>query len=91
MARRKVSDTAAAYTAQPLAPSTRREMSVRRLLDRHGDPLDILGRLMAEGDKDAAKALLPYCYPALKAVELTGAGGEALTVQVIKLPSPAPQ
>jgi hypothetical protein len=33
---------------------------------------------------DAAKALAPYLYPAMKAVEVTGAGGEQLVVEVRK-------
>jgi hypothetical protein len=67
----------------------RREQTARRILERHGDPLEELARIMASATDpklklDAAKALAPYLYPAMKAVELSGAGGEQLVVEVRK-------
>jgi hypothetical protein len=34
--------------------------------------------------RTSAKALAPYLYPAMKAVEVSGAGGEQLVVEVRK-------
>ena len=79
------SATARKYDTIPLGPSARREMSVRRILDKYGDPLDKLAAASQAGDLKASAALLPYVYPALKAVELTGPEGGALTVQVVKV------
>ena len=90
MAHTTKAQTARKYDTVPLGPSARREMSVRRILDKYGDPLDKLAAASQAGDLKASAALLPYVYPALKAVELTGAGGEALTVQVVKLAAPVP-
>ena len=73
----------------PLAPVTRREMAVRKLVDKWGDPLDYLGKRMKEGDKEAARALLPYVYPSLKAIEVSGPGGSELTIEIRKLDSVA--
>ena len=86
MPKRTLKQTAQAHPeAVPLAPSTRRELSVRRILDKYGDPLDVLAKASQSGDLKAAAALLPYVYPALKAVELSGPGGSAVTVQVVKV------
>jgi hypothetical protein len=71
--------------AVPLSPSTRREMSVRRILDKYGDPLDRIAAASAAGDLKASAVLIPYIYPALKAVEVSGPDGGALTVQVLKI------
>jgi hypothetical protein len=87
MARNSKADTARKYDTVPLGPSARREMSVRRILDRYGDPLDKLAAASEAGDLKASAALLPYVYPALKAVEITGQDGGALTIQVVKLGS----
>jgi hypothetical protein len=72
-----------------IPPGVRRDMAVRRNLDKYGDPMEMLAKLAGSGDKEAARALLPFYYPSLKAVELSGPGGDALTVQVIKLAAPA--
>jgi hypothetical protein len=71
------------------AATYRREQTARRIIEKHGDPLDELARIMANATDaklkiDAAKALAPYLYPAMKAVEVTGAGGEQLVVEVRK-------
>jgi hypothetical protein len=65
-------------------------MAVRRCLDTYGDPMEMLAKRAHDGDRDAAKALLPYYYPQLKAVELTGADGAAVSITVNKLPAPNP-
>jgi hypothetical protein len=86
MPKKPISDTARERVGTvPLAPSTRREMSVRRLVDKYGDPLDKLAAASAAGDLKATIAILPYIYPALKAVEVTGAGGDALRIEVVKI------
>jgi hypothetical protein len=78
--------------AERAAPAYRRELAARRVIAKHGDPLDFLARLMADESAerrerlDAAKALAPYLYPALKAVELSSPDGTAgVTVQVVSL------
>jgi hypothetical protein len=84
-----VAAAAAASPRAPLAPLTRREATVRDILEKHGDPLMELARVMAttadvELKVMCAKALAPYLYPQQKAVELSGAGGEQLVVEVRK-------
>ena len=80
----------AAASAAPkarLSPHVRREAAIRRAL-KLNDPLVTLARLACDADPvvrlQAAKALAPYLYPAQRAVEVSGAGGEALTVEVRK-------
>ena len=87
MARRTLKATVEAYPdAAPVQPGVRRELAVRRLLDKYGDPLDFLAKAAREGDLKAAAAILPYIYPALKAVELTGPAGGSVQVTVNTLP-----
>ena len=81
----------AAASAAPkarLSPHVRREAAIRRAL-KLNDPLVTLARLACDADPvvrlQAAKALAPYLYPAQRAVEVSGAGGEALTVEVRKV------
>jgi hypothetical protein len=85
MGKNPKSETARKYDTVPLGPSARREMSCRRILDKYGDPLDKLAAASQAGDLKASAALLPYIYPALKAVEVSGPDGGALTVQVLKI------
>lgn len=72
----------------PVAPLARREAEARRILERYGSPLEALARAMADDSLtprerlDAAGRLAPYLFPALKAVEVSGPGGERLTVEV---------
>ncbi|ABC81239.1 hypothetical protein Adeh_1466 [Anaeromyxobacter dehalogenans 2CP-C] len=71
------------------AATYRREQTARRIIEKHGDPLEELARIMAAATDpklklDAAKALAPYLYPAMKAVEVSAPGGEQLIVEVRK-------
>ena len=95
---RAVPDAAAAAAAPgaparaPLSPLARREAAVRRVLELV-DPLRELARLAAGATDpklrlDALKALAPYLYPQQKAVEVTGAGGEQLVVEVRRVSDP---
>jgi hypothetical protein len=51
----------------------------------YGDPMELLAKRAHDGDRDAARALLPFYYPALKAVELSGPDGSAVSITVNKL------
>jgi hypothetical protein len=71
------------------AATYRREQTARRILEKHGDPLVELARIMVTASDpklklDAAKALAPYLYPSMKAVEVSGPSGEQLVVEVRK-------
>jgi hypothetical protein len=54
------------------------------------DPAEELARLLVTSDdpefrRQCAKDLLPYCYPTLKSVEVTGTDGEAfeMTLRIV--------
>lgn len=74
----------------PVAPLARREDAIRRAVKEAGDPLVELAKLAAtstdpEFKAACLRAMLPFVHPQQKAVELTGAGGEQLVVEVRKL------
>jgi hypothetical protein len=110
MASRGIKDTARETGALPelrrerqprgdvIPAAYRREQAARRLIAKHGDPMEFLAKTAMDESADqrtrldAAKALMPYLYPALKAVELSSPDGTAgVTVQVVSLARTAPE
>jgi len=66
----------------------KRTVHARQILEEHGaDPVVMLAKTMSDEKvpldlrTDCAKALLPYVYPKLSAVEVTGRDGEAVKVE----------
>jgi len=67
----------------------KRTVYARQILDQYGsDPVEMLAKTMAdEGNVpldiriDCAKALLPYVYPKLSSVEVSGPNGDAVRVE----------
>jgi len=70
------------------SPNKRSGIVARRLLDEFDlDPARELARLLVNSDDPEfraarAKELMPYCYPQLKAVEVTGDDGGPLKATV---------
>jgi hypothetical protein len=66
----------------------KRTVYARQILEEHGaDPVEMLAKAMIDEDGvpldvriDCAKALLPYVYPKLSAVELSGPDGDPIKV-----------
>jgi hypothetical protein len=99
MARRTRRDTAEKtgglpeLRGMPAVPAAyRREQTARRIIAKHGDPMELLAKTAGDESVDlrtrleAAKALMPYVYAAHKAVELSSPDGTAgVTVQVVSL------
>lgn len=72
---------------QPGTPN-KRTLYARQILEDHGaDPVEMLAKTMKDEQVprdlrvDCAKALLPYVYPKLSAVEVTGRDGGAVQVE----------
>ncbi|MBZ5726368.1 MAG: hypothetical protein LAP87_15380 [Acidobacteriia bacterium] len=71
----------------------KRTVYARQILEDHGvDPVAMLAKTMADEDNvpldvrvDCAKALLPYVYPKLSAVEVTGRDGGPVEVERDKM------
>jgi hypothetical protein len=96
---RSVKDTVAKTGALPelrggptIPAAYRREQTARRIIAKHGDPMELLAKTAGDESVDlrtrleAAKALMPYVYAAHKAVELSSPDGTAgVTVQVVSL------
>lgn len=67
----------------------KRTIHAREVLEEHGaDPVAMLAKTMTDEDGvpldlrvDCAKALLPYVYPKLSAVELSGPDGDPVRVE----------
>ena len=66
----------------------KRTVHAREVLEEHGaDPVEMLAKTMKDEQVprdlrvDCAKALLPYVYPRLSAVEVTGRDGDAVKVE----------
>ncbi len=67
----------------------KRTVYARQILDEHGaDPVEMLAKTMRDEKNvpldiriDCAKALLPYVYPRLAAVEVTGRDGDPVQVE----------
>jgi hypothetical protein len=80
--------TARARGGAVLAPAARRERIVREITaDARRDPLRALAEIIATTADpalrvQAARALAPFVYPALRAVEVSGPDGERLVVEV---------
>lgn len=96
MATRTVKQTMSAR-GSPLSAAQRREALARDIVKAHGergDPLRALARILASATDtktqiEAARALAPYLYPQLKAVEVSGADGAALTVNILRAGPPS--
>jgi hypothetical protein len=65
----------------------KRTVHARQILEEHGaDPVEMLAKTMSDEmvpldlRTDCAKALLPYVYPKLSAVEVSGPNGDAVRV-----------
>jgi hypothetical protein len=67
----------------------KRTVLAREILAKHGcDPIEMLARTMADEKNvpldlrmDCAKSLLPYVYPKLSAVEVSGPDGDSVRVE----------
>jgi hypothetical protein len=66
----------------------KRTVYARQIIEEHGaDPVEMLAKTMNDEKvpldlrTDCAKALLPYVYPKLSAVEVTGRDGDAVQVE----------
>jgi hypothetical protein len=78
-----------------LSASLRRESAARSIERKHGSVLEAIAKLAFDAPDVATRlralaTLAPYLYPALKAVELTGANGDSLTVEIRKVASVVP-
>ncbi len=74
-----------------VAQRAKRAATVREITAR-ANPLRVLAKLMLTSSDphvqlQAAKALAPYCFPAMRAIEVSGPDGERLTVEVRRLDS----
>ncbi len=94
MGKRTLKETIAAMPDPPRgtpshSASSRRESEARSIERKHGSVLGALARIAFE-DPDTAtrlaalRALAPYLYPQLKAIEVSGPAGERLVVEVRK-------